>query len=88
MIFFILTRILDVITTLLNIQRYGGWEVELNPIVKYIGSNGLFIPYQLVVVVLSIFIIEKMRYKSIIYRVFSFMSLIAIFINLFCLVNY
>jgi hypothetical protein len=88
MIIFIILRILDIITTLLNIKLYGGWEVELNPTMKWIGSKGLFIPYQILMIILSILIIERLRFKKVIYISLSIISLFAVFINLFCLVNY
>jgi uncharacterized membrane protein len=88
MIIFIILRILDIITTLLNIKLYGGWEVELNPTMKWIGSRGLFIPYQIIVVILAVLIIERLRFKKVIYISLSIISLFAVLINLFCLVNY
>lgn len=88
MIIFIILRILDIITTLLNIKLYGSWEVELNPTMKWIGSRGLFIPYQIIVVILAVLIIERLRFKKVIYISLSIISLFAVLINLFCLVNY
>mgnify|MGYP007068313147 CR=1 FL=1 len=85
MIIFIILRILDVITTILNIYKYGGWEVELNPIIRWIGSKGLFIPYQILVVILSVLVINRFKYKEVAYFGLSIISLIAVVINIYCL---
>jgi hypothetical protein len=85
MIIFIILRILDVITTILNIRKYGGWEVELNPTMRWIGSKGLFIPYQIVVVILSVLVINRFKYKEVVYFGLSIISLIAVVINVYCL---
>jgi len=85
MIIFIILRILDVITTILNIYKYGGWEVELNPTMRWIGSKGLFIPYQILVVILSVLVINRFKYKEVVYFGLSIISLIAVVINIYCL---
>lgn len=85
MIIFIITRLLDIITTLLNINKYGGWEVELNPTMKWIGSKGLFIPYQIMIVFFAVLIINRFKYRNIVYGCLSFISLMAIAINIYCL---
>ena len=85
MIIFIILRILDVITTILNIRKYGGWEVELNPTMRWIGSKGLFIPYQILVVILSVLVINRFKYKEVVYFGLSIISFIAVVINIYCL---
>ncbi len=83
-ILFIITRILDMISTLLNIKG-NDWSVELNPIVRYIGTRGLFIPYQLALIVITISLVSKIRFKRAFYISFSVISLIAVAINLYSL---
>jgi len=85
MILLIITRILDVITTILNINKYGGWGVELNPTMRWIGEKGLFIPYQILALILVILTTERLKHKKTIYRVFSILSLVTIIINVYCL---
>lgn len=85
MIIFILFRILDVITTLLNIQKYGGWEVELNPTMKWVGERGLFIPYQIVMIIFISLIVSRFKYKKYVYAFLSGLSILAVSINLYCL---
>ena len=85
MIIFIILRILDVITTLLNIRKYGGWEVELNPTMKWIGERGLFIPYQIVMIVFVSLIVSRFKYRKIVYGFLSALSILAVSINLYCL---
>jgi hypothetical protein len=86
MILLIFTRILDLITTLLNTNKWG-WEVEGNPVVQQIGIRGLFIPYQLFSVGVIIIVAELLpRYKRIIYVSMSSISLIVAGSNLFCFI--
>ena len=87
MIIFIVTRLLDIITTLLNINKYGGWEVELNPLVRNIGSNGIysFVAYQFTIIILAIVLVERFRIKNLVYISFSIISMIAVAINIWCL---
>ena len=87
MIIFIITRILDVVTTLLNIQKYGTWDVEMNPLVKSIGEQGIysFMAYQLLVVVLAIVLVDKFRIRNLVYISFSIISMIAVIVNIWCL---
>jgi len=86
MIIFIITRLLDVITTLLNIQKYGGWEVELNPTMRWIGTRGLFIPYQIVMLLGTTLIVSQfVKHKNLVFGIFSFISMIAVAINIYCL---
>lgn len=85
MIIFIILRILDTVTTLLNVQKYGGWGVELNPWMEKIGNKGLFIPYQIFITVFGIIIIERSRFKKQIYIALCLVSLIAVLVNSYCL---
>ena len=87
MIIFIITRILDVVTTLLNIQKYGTWDVEMNPLMKHIGEQGIypFMAYQLLVVILAVVVIDRFKYKNFVFGVFSIISMIAVAINIYCL---
>lgn len=86
MIILILTRLLDIFTTYLNINKWG-IEVEGNPIVRKIMEQGLFIPYQMCFIGIIILIAERVpKYKRIIYLSISCISLIAFINNLFCFI--
>lgn len=86
MFILILTRLLDVFSTYLNINRWG-IGVEGNPIVRKIMEIGLFIPYQMFFIGLIILIAEHLpKYKRIIYISISCVSLIAFVNNLFCFI--
>lgn len=83
MIIFITLRILDVITTFLNVNNFG-WDIESNPWMKFIGEKGLFIPYQIGITVIALYFIEKSKYKKQMYSVLSLISIIAVLINSYC----
>lgn len=83
MIIFIITRILDVFTTYLNVNNFG-WDVESNPSLRYLGNNGLFIPYQILITILGIIVVEHCKFKKQIYIALSIISLIAVCINIYC----
>ena len=87
MIIFIITRILDVVTTLLNIQKYGTWDVEMNPLVKSIGEQGIysFMAYQFTVIILAMVIVDRFKYKKFVFGTFSIISMLAVAINIYCL---
>lgn len=85
MILLIFTRILDVITTLLNVQKYGGWDVELNPTMRYFGTRGLFIPYQIIALTIVILIVERTKHKDFYYCFLSILSITVVAINIYCL---
>jgi hypothetical protein len=81
---FILTRILDVLTTLLNTNKYGA-SVEGNPLMEQIMIRGLFIPYQIFMTGMFILLAEAVpKYKKISYFSMSLLSLFFILSNLFC----
>lgn len=82
---FILTRILDVITTLLNVNNYG-WDIESNPLIRTIGRTGMFIPWQIAITVFIILLISTFRFKKVVYRVLSILGFITIGINLYCFI--
>lgn len=86
-ILFIITRLLDMVTTLLNIYKYGGWEVEMNPLVRSIGEKGIyyFMAYQLLVIILALVIVDKFKYENFVFGTFSIISTIAVVINIWCL---
>jgi hypothetical protein len=82
----ILTRLLDIFTTYLNINKWG-IDVEGNPIVRKIMEQGYFIPYQLCFIGIVILIAERIpKYRRIIYLSISSVSLLAIINNLFCFI--
>lgn len=84
MIVLILARLLDAISTLLNVNQWG-WDVEGNPLMRTIGERGLFIPYQLFITGIIIVIAELIpRYRRIVYLSVSSLSLLAILTNLYC----
>lgn len=83
MTIFIITRLLDMVTTLLNVNNYG-WDIEGNPLVRSIGEKGLFIPYELAILIITIIAINRFKYKDIVYLVFSGISMVAVIINLYC----
>ena len=86
MIILIITRLLDIFSTYLNINKWG-IDVEGNPVVRMIMEKGLFIPYQLFCLGLIIFIAELLpRYKRIIYISISCISLVVFINNLFCFI--
>lgn len=85
MVTFIVLRLLDTFTTILNVSKYGGWEVELNPYMRWIGSAGLFIPYQLLITCLAVLILNRFKYKKVVYTVMSVISLIVVLVNIYCL---
>jgi hypothetical protein len=84
MIILIITRILDIFTTYLNINKWG-IDVEGNPLIRSAMEKGLFIPAQLFAVGIIILIAEYLpKYKTIIYGSISSISLLAILINTYC----
>ena len=83
MIIFIITRILDVFTTLLNVNNFG-WDVEINPWLRNLGEKGLFIPYQIGLTLFAILITNRSKFKKQIYLTLSIISLIAVCINTYC----
>ena len=87
MIFFIITRLLDIITTLLNIQKYGNWEVEMNPFVRQIGNNGIysFLAYQFGVMIFAILLVDRFRFKDLVFIPLSIITMFSVFINIYCL---
>ena len=86
MIILIITRLLDIITTLLNVNKWG-LDVEGNPIIRTLMYEGLFIPYQLLITGIIILIAELLpKYKNIIYISISAITIITIVNNLLCFI--
>lgn len=87
MIFFVILRLLDTLTTILNINKYGGWEVELNPLMRFIGGYGTLpvVVYQLLMTLFAILVISRFKYKRFVFGVLSGVSLVAVVINIYCL---
>lgn len=84
MIILIITRLLDIFTTYLNINKWGT-GVEGNPIVREVMDKVFFIPYQMFFLGVIILVAEQLpKYKRIIYISISCLSLLAIINNLFC----
>jgi len=84
MIIFIIARMLDILSTLVNIKKWG-YSVEGNPLVRQIFEKGLFIPYQMFVAGFIILLAELLpKYRRIIYVGISALSLIVCISNLFC----
>lgn len=84
MIILIITRILDLITTLLNTNKWG-WDVECNPLMYEVGKRGLIIPYQILILVVIISIAELIpKYRKTIYVSMSTISLVVATSNLLC----
>jgi putative exporter of polyketide antibiotics len=84
MIILIIARILDIVTTLINTNKWG-YSVEGNFIMRQIIEKGLFIPYQMFMIGFIILIAEIIpKYKRIIYISVSVLSLITSVNNLFC----
>jgi hypothetical protein len=77
----ILSRILDVFTTYLNVNKWG-WDVEGNIFMRNLGESGWFIPYQIIVVLFLIILLERLpKWKGIIYKVLTIMSLLVAISN-------
>lgn len=87
MTFFIITRLLDMITTLLNIKKYGNWEVEMNPFVRQIGNNGIytFLAYQFGVMIFAILLVDRFKYKDLVFIPLSIITMVSVVINIYCL---
>ena len=86
MLILIILRTLDVITNLLNINKWG-LGVEGNPVMRMVMENGLFIPYQAFLTGLIIVIAELLsKYRRIIYLSISSISLLAVVNNLACFI--
>jgi len=84
MLIFILSRVLDIVSTLINTHKWG-IGVEGNPFVLEIMEKGLFIPYQFLMISVVIVIAEVFpRYKQIIYTVMATLNLLVFFNNLGC----
>jgi len=83
MIIFIILRILDCITTLLNINNWG-WDIESNPVIRKVGEMGLFIPYQILITLGLVLLVKNFKYQKIVYAGLSILSLIAVLINSYC----
>ena len=86
MIVLFIARLLDILTTYLNVGKWG-WGVEGNPIISMIGNRGLFIPYQFFMFGLIVIIAELLpKYRKIIYISLSAISLMVAISNLFCFI--
>jgi hypothetical protein len=85
LIFLIITRILDITTTLIDVNEFG-IEMEGNPIIRKTLELNLFIPYQifmLIVIVLVAGMFQK-KYRKIIYLIISILGLLGSILNLYC----
>lgn len=78
---------LYLVTTLMNINKYGSWGVELNPIMRYFGDKGLFavIGYWVLMTTLAVLVVRRFKYRNIVFNSFSFISILCIIINIWCL---
>lgn len=84
---FVVLRLLDILTTILNINKYGGWEVELNPLMRFIGGYGTLpvVAYQLLMTLFAVLVIGRFKYRKFVFGALSSVSLVAVVINTYCL---
>jgi len=86
MLLLLIARILDILTTYLNINKWGV-EVEGNPLTMAIIQRGLFIPYQMIMFLVIVLVAELLpRYRKIIYVSLIAISLMVTISNLFCFI--
>ena len=86
MIVLLITRLLDMFTTYLNINKWG-YGVEGNPLIRELMERGLFIPGQFFMIGLITVLAEALpKYKRIIYVSISSLSLVAVAINTYCFI--
>ena len=84
MIFFILSRMLDVATTLLEINKWG-YGIEGNPWVRVVMEKGLFIPYQILMTCVVILVAENLpKCRKVIYGGLTVLGLFVTVTNLGC----
>ena len=82
MIIFIITRILDVITTYMNIFKWG--NTEGNPFMRILIDKHLLIPYQFMITLAIIWLLEIFpKYKNIIYISLSILGILTIIVNIY-----
>ena len=84
MTFFIITRLLDILTTLMVVGR-DGIEIEANPIIRKILAAGIFhfLLYQAAVVFLVCFLYPRSKIIRIAVRFVSWLSVLIVISNLF-----
>ena len=81
---FIIARMLDILSTLININKWGS-SVEGNPLMRQVFEKGLFLPYQIFITTFIILLVEPwIKYKKIIYISLSILSLLVFVSNLLC----
>jgi len=85
LIFLIITRILDITTTLIDVNEFG-IEMEGNPIIRKTLELGLFIPYQIFMLIVIVLVagMFKKKYRKIIYLIISILGLLSSILNLYC----
>jgi hypothetical protein len=85
LIFLIITRILDITTTLIDVNEFG-IEMEGNPIIRKTLESNVFILYQIFMLGIIILIagMFKKKYRKIIYIIISILGLLASASNLYC----
>jgi len=59
-IIFIVLRVLDAISTLLSTNEFG-FDLETNPVSRFWLERGLFLPYQILVLVVSCLFFVKLK---------------------------
>ena len=83
LILFVISRITDVITTLLSVKRYGV-DLELSSINRSLLQSNLFIPYQALIALILVLIVLKHPNKIVmtVLKVFTVLSLVVSVSNL------
>ena len=79
---FILTRVLDVVTTLMNVS-IGGRGVEGNPVMRVLLIKpGYFVAYQILITLAVLGVYNKHRLIKVAIKYFNYISFVTILANL------
>lgn len=78
----IISRLADVLTTYLNVNKWD-WSVEGNPLVRKIGESGYFIHYQILSTIFLIIALHFIpKWKNIIYKSLTILSFLVATMNI------
>jgi hypothetical protein len=78
----IIARLADILTTYLNVNKWG-WDVEGNPLVRRIGESGYFMIYQFAVIVFLITALQfKPKWKKVVYKSLTVLSFLVATMNI------
>lgn len=80
---FLITRILDIYTTLLGINKWGT-DIEGNPVTKFMLENGLFFVWQFLWTAFALWFGNITIHKKLFFGMLSGASLLVAISNAYC----